>query len=139
MKSEDDYIDKARKSYNLGNINVSSVGSCLISSIIYKDENNDYNLIIANMGDSGISLISNNDGRYTGRRLSNIHNCNNKNEIELLINKHYDEDDIIVLKNNEYYVKGLLMPTRTIGDLRMKLNEFADKKFRNKYNLVNMP
>jgi len=52
-----------------------------------------------------------------GRRLNNVHNSNNPIEQEFMrVNFPYDKD-ILKLKKESMYVKGLLMPTRSIGDL----------------------
>lgn len=58
-------------------------------------------------------------------------NADNPDEQKRLKQTYPDESDIVFCKrpdNTSCYVKGRLQPTRSIGDLRLKLKEFNNPK-----------
>eukprot|EP00801_Mesodinium_rubrum_P003522 Mrub_03522.p1 GENE.Mrub_03522~~Mrub_03522.p1 ORF type:complete len:472 (-),score=58.50 Mrub_03522:23-1378(-) len=128
--------------------------------------NNNYTLSIANLGDCEVGIVSQYGNIMSGKMIGTTHSTKNKNEREYL-RKQFPNDTNIILKKNKkmekkedydlrnktgvsadgyddgensaYYVKEVLMPTRSLGDLYMKYDEFSNNKDKKKYNLVNFP
>ena len=72
------------------------------------------------------------DGSYEYIKLSKTCNANKKYEQERLKKEFKNEKDIVICKRNDSkacYVKGNLMPTRAIGDFRLKKAEFNFHNF----------
>ena len=58
-------------------------------------------------------------------------NADNPEEQQRMKREYPEESDIFICKrpeNKSCYVKGRLQPTRSIGDLRLKLKEFNNPK-----------
>lgn len=116
---EQDWVETARAVFDKGYPKVAYVGSCALVAVVH-----DNKVYIANAGDSkGVILRKNEDGTYENINVSTTFNANKKYEQERLKKQFKDESDIIVCKKPEEkacYVKGNLMPTRALGDLRLK-------------------
>lgn len=83
---------------------------------------------MANAGDSKAALLrKNEEGLYERVKISKTFNANKKYEQERLKKEFPKDKDIVVCKRGgagACYVKGNLMPTRALGDLRLKHEEF---------------
>lgn len=84
----------------------------------------DNKLYIANAGDSKAVLLRRKaDESFEALKISKTFNANKKREQDRLKTEFKSEQDIVVCKRGDpkaCYVKGGLMPTRAIGDLRLK-------------------
>ncbi len=107
----------------MGYPKVAYVGSCALVAIV-----KDNKLYVANAGDSkGVLLRRKDDGTFEYIKVSKTFNANKSYEQERLKKQFNKEDDIVICKRDDAkacYVKGNLMPTRALGDLRLKRAEF---------------
>jgi pyruvate dehydrogenase phosphatase len=107
----------------MGYPKVAYVGSCALVAIV-----KDNKLYVANAGDSkGVLLRRKEDGTFEYIKVSKTFNANKLYEQERLKKQFKKEDDIFVCKRDDIkacYVKGSLMPTRALGDLRLKHPDF---------------
>ncbi|CDW90803.1 protein phosphatase [Stylonychia lemnae] len=122
-KIENDWIAVAKQTFDKGFPQSAYVGSCALVTIVYNNK-----LYVANAGDSkGVMLRQKEDGSYEAVNLSKTFNANKSYEQERLKEQFKNEKDIVRCKQVEKkacYVKGGLMPTRSFGDLRLKMSEF---------------
>lgn len=120
---EQDWVKLAKDAFNMGYPKVAYVGSCALVAIV-----KDNKLYVANAGDSkGALLRKKADGTYEYVKVSETFNANKKKEQDRLKKEFPKEEDIVKCKRNDNkacYVKGNLMPTRALGDLRLKFAEF---------------
>ena len=120
---EKDWIKFCREPFDMGFAKVAYVGSCALIAVI-----KDNKAYIANAGDSKAALLREKDnGEYEYVKASVTFNANKKNEQARLRAQFPTEKDIVVCKNNDpkaCYVKGNLMPSRALGDVRLKLQDF---------------
>lgn len=142
-------MNKVRDAFKVGFENVAKVGTCITSCILSKTDNGII-LTTANIGDCEIAMFKSTDSQklndsiglestlsnsisqdqgenkdngcqeLVGYKLTEVHNANNPKEQDILYNLHPDEIDMFQLKNSAIQVKGMLIPTRSIGDLRLK-------------------
>ena len=87
----------------------------------------DDKLYVANAGDSKAVLLKKNNEEFQAINVSKTFNANKKSEQDRLRKAHPSESDVVICKRGDSkacYVKGSLMPTRAIGDLRLKHPEF---------------
>jgi len=117
-------VAAARSPYEMGFANVSSVGSCGLVAIVYKDF-----YVLANSGDCQAVLVKSIEGNVVGTNLCAVHSSNTPEEQARLIKEHPGERDIVICKHSKAcYVKGRLMPTRSFGDLHLKHQEFNNPR-----------
>lgn len=120
---EQDWIELAKKAFEMGYPSVAYVGSCALVAVV-----KDNKLYVANAGDSKAALLRKKaDGTYEYVKVSTTHNANKEYEKQRLKQLFPKEDDIVKCKgrdNKACYVKGNLMPTKALGDLRLKMPEF---------------
>lgn len=120
---EKDWVDTAKAAFDKGFPSIAYVGSCALIAIV-----KDNKLYVANAGDSKAALLrKKDDGSYEYIKVSTTFNANKSYEKERLKKEFAKEEDVVVCKRGEKgacYVKGNLMPTRSFGDLRLKLAEF---------------
>lgn len=117
---EDRIVAAARSPYEMGFASVSSVGSCGLVAVVFKDF-----YALANSGDCQAVLVKQIDGVFLGSNLCAVHSSNTPEEQARLIREHPGEKDIVICKHSKAcYVKGKLMPTRSFGDLHLKHTEF---------------
>lgn len=123
-KMEEEWVDFARTSFNLGYPKAAYVGACALVSVVI-----DNKLYVASSGDCKAVMISELDGKLVQKHISKTFSANKKYEQERLRadfpERHPDE--IVMCKrgdNKACYVMGCLMPSRSFGDLRLKHNEF---------------
>ena len=141
---EQDWVNLATQAFNMGFPKVAYVGSCALIAVV-----KDNKLYVANAGDSKAALLrKKDDGSYQYIKVSETFNANKKKEQERLRKQWPKEDDVVKCKRNDNkacYVKGNLMPTRALGDLRLKLPEFnfhnfpPDEGYRNPIPVFNGP
>ena len=102
-----------------------NTGTCALIAIIVNNK-----LFVANLGDSKarmFSLKNNTKDNYSVTKISNVFNARKKKEQEYLRNKFPNDKNIFVCYENDpkaCYVKGMLQPTRSLGDLYLKHKDF---------------
>ena len=110
-------------SFQSGFAKTAYVGSCALVAIVH-----DNKLFVANAGDcKGVLLKKGADGKLKPINISKTFSANKKYEQERLKKEFPNERDVFMCKNNDpkaCYVKGGLMPSRSIGDFRLKYREF---------------
>jgi pyruvate dehydrogenase phosphatase len=120
---ENDWYDVAKSAFDKGFPKTAYVGSCALVAVVHNNK-----VYVANAGDSkAVILRKKDDESYEAIKVSTTFNANKKYEQERLIKEFKDETDIYICKRNDpkaCYVKGGLMPTRALGDLRLKKPEF---------------
>jgi serine/threonine protein phosphatase PrpC len=95
------------------------VGSCALIAVKIKDK-----LFVANCGDSKAVILREADNTFTAIDASKTFNANKDYEQKRLYKLFPKEKDIVVCRSEKAcYVKNALMPTRAIGDLRLKKKE----------------
>lgn len=89
----------------------------VIGDTLYSANLGDCKGIIVNIDDRGISSF---------RKINHMLNANSKKEQVRLRTLFAEDEDIVVCRkgNGSCYVKNRLQPTRALGDLRLKFNEF---------------
>ena len=120
---EEDWVKLTREAFDKGFPKVAYVGSCALVAVV-----KDNKLYVANAGDSkAVLLRQKEDKTYERVKVSKTHNANKSYERERLKKQFPKDEDIVVCRREDSkacYVKGNLMPTRALGDLRLKHNEF---------------
>ena len=117
---ETSIVGMARQAYKVGYGEVASTGSCAITAVVLPGF-----FAVANSGDCQAVVVSVKDGVVTGKNVCTIHSSNSPSEQEQLRAQHPGEPDIVVCRHAKAcYVKQRLMPTRSFGDLDLKLAEF---------------
>ena len=102
-----------------------NMGTCALIAIILNNK-----LYIANLGDSKARMFSiknNTNNKYSVTKISNVFNARKKKEQEYLKNKFPNDKNIYICYEKEpkiCYVKGMLQPTRSLGDFYLKYKEF---------------
>ena len=124
-KIEHEFIKIAFNEKLKNNYAYSQVGTCAISAIIINKK-----IFVANLGDSKARLFYlNNKYLKTGnstseikiKKLSKVFNIRKKSE-QIIYKKKFPEDKDIIkcYDHRSCYVKGVLQPTRTLGDYSLK-------------------
>ncbi|KAF0707445.1 hypothetical protein AaE_013597, partial [Aphanomyces astaci] len=108
-------------SFQLGRGKANRVGAC--SMLAYAKGST---LVVANAGDVRAVLASNDaSGRLVATPLSTDHNAKHESEQARLVADHPNESDVFVCRSPESCrVKGILQPTRALGDFAFKYEEF---------------
>ncbi|CAD8050938.1 unnamed protein product [Paramecium sonneborni] len=123
---EQEFYKVALQAYNMGFPSVARVGSCALTAIVVGNK-----VYSANLGDSkGIIVnVSNKMNEKAYKKINHTLNANSKKE-QRRLKSVFSDDDIVVCKNGEKscYVKGRLQPTRSLGDFRLKFQEFNNPK-----------
>ena len=102
-----------------------NMGTCALIAIILNNK-----LYIANLGDSKARMFSiknNTNNKYSVTKISNVFNARKKKEQEYLKKKFPNDKNIYICYEKEpkiCYVKGMLQPTRSLGDFYLKYKEF---------------
>jgi len=109
------------------------VGSCALIAIVH-----DGKLYVANCGDSkAVILRTAGESSFEAIKCSTTFSANKKSEQTRLAKQFSKERDVVVCKNPKAcYVKGGIMPTRSIGDLRLKKKEFNFHDFAPEYGYL---
>lgn len=125
---EDDWVKVASEAFDKGYPQVAYVGSCALVAVV-----KDNKLYVANAGDSkGALLKKKEDGSYEYVKVSTTFNANKQYEQDRLKKQFPKEENIVKCKRNDNkacYVMGNLMPTRALGDLRLKSADFNFHSF----------
>jgi pyruvate dehydrogenase phosphatase len=119
---EEEWLKVARVSFHNGFPKAGYVGSCALVAIVHNNK-----LYVANAGDSKGVLLRKTEAGYERVKTSTTFNANKKYEQERLRKQFKGESDVVICKRggqSACYVKGNLMPSRAIGDLRLKNPEF---------------
>ncbi|XP_045794212.1 probable protein phosphatase 2C 43 isoform X4 [Trifolium pratense] len=98
---------------------IGKVGSCCLAGVLWKGV-----LYVANLGDSRAVIGSVVDKRVSAVQLTRDHNCNDPGIRQELKSMH-PGDDTIVMENNGWRVKGIIMVSRSIGDAYLKRPPFS--------------
>ena len=100
----------------------------------------DDKLYVANSGDCKGVLLRNKgsseEPEYQAINISKTFSANKKYEQERLTSEFKNEKDIFICKRGNpkaCYVKGGLMPSRSIGDFRLKYREFNFHQFSEEF------
>ena len=129
---ENDWYELTKQVFDKGYPSTAYVGSCALVAVVI-----DNKLYVANAGDSkAVVLNKKEDGTYEHLNVSKTFNANKSYEQERLKKLFKDESDIVVCKRDDMkacYVKGNLMPSRALGDLRLKKAEFNQHSFAREY------
>ena len=108
----------------------SFIGSCALSAIIINNK-----IFISNLGDSKARLYyldknksENNDSlKYNVKKLSKVYNIRKKSEQNRMKKKYPNDNDILrCYGHKSCYIKGILQPTRSLGDYILKYLYFSD-------------
>ncbi|CBK21016.2 Protein phosphatase 2C [Blastocystis hominis] len=97
-----------------------TTGACLVSTIIYHDF-----CLVANAGDCRAVLgrLSPRGNKVEAVALTHDHNIREPAEFQKLKKAHPEERNLVTFINDEpRYVKGILQPTRCIGDFVLKVD-----------------
>jgi pyruvate dehydrogenase phosphatase len=144
-KVENEWYEVVKTCFDKGLPKTAYVGSCALIAVVHNNK-----LFVANAGDSKAAVLrKKQDGSYESIKLSKTFNANKKYEQERLKEQFKTEPDIVIckdaLENKACYVKGNLMPTRALGDFRLKKAEFnnhsysRDLGYRNAIPVYNGP
>jgi pyruvate dehydrogenase phosphatase len=114
-------------------------GACVLSALIEDDW-----ITVANAGDSGALLIKSD---FSFEWLNEFHNAGNPKEQKRLISEHPSEHDVYqcfsrggratkspFVTNDDSvvcYTKGLLQPTKAVGDFYLKHKKYAPRDVKN--------
>lgn len=132
QRIENDWYELAKQTFDKGFPQPANVGSCALISVVI-----DNKLYVANAGDSKAVLVKKReDNTYEFTKISKTFSANKSYEQERLKKQFSGEPDIVICKNNDpraCYVKGNLMPSRALGDLRLKKSEFNSHQFEKEY------
>lgn len=137
-KCESEFLDVTRHAFAAGFPKTAYVGSCALVAVVVGEK-----LYVANCGDCKAVLIRQKEetGESNGAgtpaemeaiKVSKTFSANKKYEQERLTKEFKNEKDVFICKRNDpkaCYVKGGLMPSRSIGDFRLKYREFNFHKF----------
>jgi pyruvate dehydrogenase phosphatase len=117
---EQRFLKICRDAYSLGFYNCAKVGSCAITAVIYEDK-----LYVANSGDCGAILCTQEDKHIKPIKLNQRFNAETKKEQQRLKSQFTDENIVVCKKTGKScYVKNMLQPTRSFGDFRLKYKDF---------------
>jgi pyruvate dehydrogenase phosphatase len=118
---EQEWTQIAQFSFHGGFPKAASVGSCGLVSIVHNNK-----LYVANAGDSKAVLLRETEsGDFERVKVSKTFNANKKYEQERLRKEYPSEKDIVICRSKAAcYIKGRLMPSRALGDLHLKMDEF---------------
>lgn len=106
-----------------------NVGSCALIALV-----KDNKVYTANAGDCKGVLLSESDTKpktFTARKINHKQNANSKKEQARLKKEFPNDSDIVICKRGgegACYVKGRLMPTRSLGDFHLKKAELFKGK-----------
>ena len=133
---ETEFLKIAFNEHLKENNKYSYLGSCALSAIIINKK-----IFIANLGDSKARLffIDKNNNKYKNytkykvKKVSKVFNIRKKSEQKKMKKKYPDDNDIYRCYGpKSCYVKGILQPTRTLGDYTLKYVYFNINDFKNK-------
>ena len=120
---ENDALQVTKIGFHAGFAQTAYVGSCALVAVVHDDK-----LYVANSGDcKGVLLSQKQNGEMQNINVSKTFSANKKYEQERLKQQFPTEPDIYICKGRNQqacYVKGGLMPSRSIGDFRLKYSEF---------------
>ena len=118
---EQEWYEKWKGAFEVGFPKAGYVGSWALVAVIKGDK-----LFIAQAGDSEAVLIRRNpEGNFESIKICKAFTCNDLDEQKRLKTEFPDEPNIVTCRSKDaWYVKGSLMPSRSLGDFRLKHKEF---------------
>lgn len=122
VRTEEEWLKVAKLSFHNGFPKAGYVGSCALVAIVHENK-----VYVANAGDSKATILRKNGEGFERVKASTTFNANKKYEQNRLRSEFRGEKDAVVCKRGgagACYVKGNLMPTRALGDFRLKSPEF---------------
>jgi len=122
---ENDALAVTRVSFNAGYAKTAYVGSCALVAVVHENK-----LFVANAGDCKGVLLKQEGDKLKQINVSKTFSANKKYEQERLKAQFPNEANVFICKHPKAcYVKGGLMPSRSIGDFRLKYREFNFHNF----------
>ncbi|DBA05104.1 TPA: hypothetical protein N0F65_000792 [Lagenidium giganteum] len=120
MDTDQEFNRRSRLKFEQGVWSACSVGACAVIALVYEKK-----LYVASCGDCrAIMAFREPDGSLSVEQITLDHSANEEREQRRLRVLHPDDYDIVrEIGVNNYYVKGRLQPTRSIGDTYMKCKE----------------
>ncbi|KAK8821720.1 protein phosphatase 2C [Blastocystis sp. ATCC 50177/Nand II] len=101
---------------------VISAGACLVTALIFGNH-----CVVANAGDCRAVLGKKSEEGVSAVALTKDHNIREPEELKKLKAAHPKERDLVkYFDGKPVYVKGMLQPTRCIGDFILKKKEFIE-------------
>lgn len=127
LRTDRDLVSQLSLAFKLGFGAVGRCGSCALLAYV-----RDNTLVIANAGD--IRAVLGHCDESSGMKaiaLSSDHNAMALKEQNKLITEHPGEDNVFNCRHpSSCYVKGVLQPTRSLGDFALKYSEFNGPPYR---------
>ena len=124
-KMENELLQIAKAGYENGYPQAAYAGACALVAIVHNNK-----LYVANAGDSKGVLLRQKCNKLEMVKISKTFSANKKYEQDRLKRLFPKERDIIHCRSKTAcYVKGGLMPTRSLGDFRLKYREFNFHEF----------
>ena len=114
---ESEWYQKLKSAFDIGFGKASTVGSCALIVVVKGNK-----MYVANAGDWEAVLVrKEDDGSLTPVRICRPFSWNDPEEQKRLKSEFPKDSDIVMCRSQDlWYVKGALMPTRSIGDFRLK-------------------
>jgi pyruvate dehydrogenase phosphatase len=119
-ETDQQFNQQSLKKFEQGVWSACSVGACAVIALVV-----DKRLYIASCGDCrAIMAFRDSEGKVTVEQVTFDHSANEAKEQARLRGMHPDDYDVIrEIGYKNFYVKGRLQPTRSIGDTYMKCKE----------------
>ncbi|KAJ0409258.1 hypothetical protein P43SY_006755 [Pythium insidiosum] len=120
QRTDQEFHRRSCHEFEKGAWSACSVGACAVMALVV-----DRKLYVASCGDCrAIMAFREPDGSLSVEQITWDHSANDKREQERLRLLYPDDYDIVrELGRHNYYVKGRLQPTRSLGDTYMKVRD----------------
>ncbi|KAG7400956.1 hypothetical protein PHYBOEH_003867 [Phytophthora boehmeriae] len=118
--TEEEFKHRSQIKFERGSWSSCSVGACAVMALVIEKR-----LYIASCGDCrAIMAYREPDGSLSVEQITFDHSANDEREQRRLRMLHPDDYDIVCeIGERNFYVKGRLQPTRSIGDTYMKVKD----------------
>ncbi|KAL3658399.1 hypothetical protein V7S43_016535 [Phytophthora oleae] len=118
--TEEEFKRRSRLKFERGSWSSCSVGACAVMALVI-----DKKLYVASCGDCrAIMAYREPDGSLSGEQITFDHSANEEREQRRLRVLYPEDYDIVCeIGQKNFYVKGRLQPTRSIGDTYMKVKD----------------
>lgn len=118
--TEEEFKRRSQIKFERGSWSSCSVGACAVMALVIEKK-----LYVASCGDCrAIMAYREPDGSLSVEQITFDHSANEEREQRRLRVLYPDDYDIVCeIGQNNYYVKGRLQPTRSIGDTYMKVKD----------------
>lgn len=120
MDTDHEFHRVSRRKFEQGMWSACSVGACAVIALVFQNK-----LYVASCGDCrAVMAFRESDGKLSVEQITLDHSANEAYEQKRLRNLHSDDKDIVrEIGVNNFYVKGRLQPTRSLGDTYMKCKD----------------